>query len=234
MRCVSVIGLILVLFQSNHADAQCTKDTDCKGDRVCDVGECVNPHIERSIRQNHSDSTAEDSEASTEAANSHYKLDTSQGTVFLGGEVLFDVVHISSNGKSATGVTINVSPAFGIFVIDNLSLRVAASVSVPLGEFYEGDGSSYGFALGAGYAFNFGSTVVPVVGVNLGAVFIDPSNGKTATSFVLGIPLGIAIALNRHVSLGLGVALQVAIGVSNFDATLIRVAPGYTGISGYF
>ena len=154
--------------------------------------------------------------------------------MFLGGKALFDITHVSSQGQSKTGVTINLSPAFGYFVIDNLYLRAAVGVSVPLGALYEGDNNSFAFALGGGYAFNFGSTVVPVVGLNIGASFIDPDKGKMATSFALGIPLGIEIALNRHVSLGLGISLMILVGVSNLDATLIRVSPGYTGISGYF
>jgi hypothetical protein len=42
-RSVSVIlGLSAVLWGS-FAYAQCTKDTDCKGDRVCSAGACVDP-----------------------------------------------------------------------------------------------------------------------------------------------------------------------------------------------
>lgn len=29
------------LFATSHAQAECTKDTDCKGDRVCEAGSCV-------------------------------------------------------------------------------------------------------------------------------------------------------------------------------------------------
>src|SRR5438876_1212788 len=32
-----------VLLASALAHAGCTKDTDCKGDRVCDAGKCVSP-----------------------------------------------------------------------------------------------------------------------------------------------------------------------------------------------
>jgi hypothetical protein len=32
-----------VLLVSALANAQCTKDTDCKGDRVCDAGKCTSP-----------------------------------------------------------------------------------------------------------------------------------------------------------------------------------------------
>lgn len=32
-----------VLLVSALANAQCTKDTDCKGDRVCDAGKCASP-----------------------------------------------------------------------------------------------------------------------------------------------------------------------------------------------
>lgn len=33
----------LVLFSAAKASAQCTKDTDCKGDRVCEDGKCTSP-----------------------------------------------------------------------------------------------------------------------------------------------------------------------------------------------
>lgn len=33
----------LVLLSSSLAHAQCTKDTDCKGDRVCEAGKCTSP-----------------------------------------------------------------------------------------------------------------------------------------------------------------------------------------------
>jgi hypothetical protein len=42
----SLVGLVMgtcVLLAVGVAQAQCTKDTDCKGDRVCDGGSCVAP-----------------------------------------------------------------------------------------------------------------------------------------------------------------------------------------------
>jgi hypothetical protein len=41
-----VIGTFLalcVLFAARSAHAECTKDTECKGDRVCEAGSCVAP-----------------------------------------------------------------------------------------------------------------------------------------------------------------------------------------------
>src|SRR5688500_19378256 len=35
----------LVLVCSSLAHAQCTKDTDCKGDRVCEGGKCTSPAV---------------------------------------------------------------------------------------------------------------------------------------------------------------------------------------------
>src|SRR4051812_13033772 len=33
--------VVAFVFISGQAAAQCTKDTDCKGDRICSAGECV-------------------------------------------------------------------------------------------------------------------------------------------------------------------------------------------------
>lgn len=37
-----ILTVVLVLVPA-YAKAQCTKDTDCKGDRICTKGECQNP-----------------------------------------------------------------------------------------------------------------------------------------------------------------------------------------------
>ncbi len=41
MKRIAALGLTLLL--ANLAMAQCTKDTDCKGDRICEKGVCVAP-----------------------------------------------------------------------------------------------------------------------------------------------------------------------------------------------
>ena len=40
---VRVVGFGVVLSVTSLARADCTKDTDCKGDRVCTAGVCVEP-----------------------------------------------------------------------------------------------------------------------------------------------------------------------------------------------
>lgn len=42
MLCVVVCGFVLI---PRSADAQCTKDTDCKGDRICVNGTCSSPAV---------------------------------------------------------------------------------------------------------------------------------------------------------------------------------------------
>lgn len=34
---------------SNQASAQCAKDTDCKGDRICESGQCISPNAQASL-----------------------------------------------------------------------------------------------------------------------------------------------------------------------------------------
>jgi hypothetical protein len=40
-RFVGLLGVGSVLFWSSVAEAQCTKDTDCKGNRICEAGVCT-------------------------------------------------------------------------------------------------------------------------------------------------------------------------------------------------
>jgi Outer membrane protein beta-barrel domain len=152
----------------------------------------------------------------------------------LSGHVLFDIVHVSLGDEGKTGVTINVTPSFGYYAIDNLRLGVSATVSAPLGALNEGSNKSFGFGLGLGYDFNSGSIVVPFAGVSLGAVFVVPPDDKTVSTFALGLAAGIRLAVNRHVSVDLGAVLSLGIGVSNFDGTVVQVSPGYLGVSAYF
>ena len=42
-RMIAAIGATLLLVYAAPAQAQCTKDTDCKGDRICSGGSCVAP-----------------------------------------------------------------------------------------------------------------------------------------------------------------------------------------------
>jgi hypothetical protein len=38
-----VLGIVLGM--GSHADAGCTSDKQCKGDRICEQGRCVDPHL---------------------------------------------------------------------------------------------------------------------------------------------------------------------------------------------
>ncbi len=38
-----IVLTVFILLSSDRAFAGCTKDTDCKGDRICTKGECMNP-----------------------------------------------------------------------------------------------------------------------------------------------------------------------------------------------
>jgi hypothetical protein len=42
-RGAAILALLLVTAMASPARADCTKDTDCKGDRICDAGRCVAP-----------------------------------------------------------------------------------------------------------------------------------------------------------------------------------------------
>lgn len=38
--------------QTNQGATQCAKDTDCKGERICESGQCVNPNTQASLATN--------------------------------------------------------------------------------------------------------------------------------------------------------------------------------------
>ena len=40
---VGLLSGVFLLFQTEGAWAQCTMDTECKGDRICESGQCVSP-----------------------------------------------------------------------------------------------------------------------------------------------------------------------------------------------
>jgi S1-C subfamily serine protease len=45
---VALVGGLVVLLTGGLAQAQCTKDTDCKGERICSAGACVTPEPQAS------------------------------------------------------------------------------------------------------------------------------------------------------------------------------------------
>lgn len=50
MSVVERLVVVVVFVASSASIAQCTKDTDCKGDRVCSVGACVDSDAPRVFR----------------------------------------------------------------------------------------------------------------------------------------------------------------------------------------
>ncbi len=46
----SLLALVLVVAVARPAAAQCTKDTDCKGDRICEAGACATPARSQQVK----------------------------------------------------------------------------------------------------------------------------------------------------------------------------------------
>lgn len=42
-----ILMIAIIVIWSGNGIAQCTKDTECKGDRICINGECVEPEVEK-------------------------------------------------------------------------------------------------------------------------------------------------------------------------------------------
>lgn len=58
MRLALLVGVSAALF-GTHAFAQCTKDTDCKGVRICEKGACTEPRTEAPSKKPEKTETAE-------------------------------------------------------------------------------------------------------------------------------------------------------------------------------
>lgn len=63
-RSTTVAAFLFVGLYSANASAGCEKDTDCKGDRICEAGACVNPQAATPAAP--SESPAEEKEAASE------------------------------------------------------------------------------------------------------------------------------------------------------------------------
>jgi hypothetical protein len=175
------------------------------------------------------------------AARRPTRLQTHKGTMTLGGTFGFVIDYVEVEGQDGqSGVLFDASPAFGYFVVDNLMLGGALQVQVGFADLYDRADKQVGFAFNLAYLFNFGSVVVPYVGFAVGPLFqipyddAQPPDDKTRVLIGLDFPVGLQIALNRHVAIDVGTHVRVAFRVTDPDAVFLTVPIGYLGIAGYF
>lgn len=184
--------------------------------------------------------------ASSAGAARARKLKTTKGSMQLGGALSMAVDTISpSRGGDQTGVLLSVSPSFGYFIADGLELHLPLVVDLRLGDLYDGVPHTIGFTPGLRYIFATGTIVLPFVGFNLGPRFLLPrNNDDTTVALSWRTPAGILIALNRHVGLTVGMALDVTFGfggksaiytkLAGNDVVFVEFLLGYLGVEAFF
>jgi hypothetical protein len=183
--------------------------------------------------------------SSADAARAR-KLKTTKGSMQLGGALSMAVdTFAPDGGKNLTGVVLSVSPSFGYFFTDGLELQLPMIVDLRLGKLYDNTPHAIGFTPGLRYVFATGTIVLPFVGINLGPIFLLPrNNDDTIVALRWRTPAGILIALNPHVGLTVGMALDVNFGfggksaigskLGGQDVVFVEFLLGYLGVEAFF
>ena len=141
---------------------------------------------------------------------------------------------IPDGGNSQSGFRLEIAPHFGVFVVDGLELLFTTAMTIPFGDLYGSAPKNIGLFFGLRYVFDLGGPVLPYLGIAFGPDFLVPDRGDTQTFFGFQLPLGILIALNRHVAINVGVKPGFAFGIGSARGTWIRIPMGYLGVDAFF
>jgi hypothetical protein len=173
--------------------------------------------------------------ATTAQAARGGRLQIHSRTMQLGGKLSLTVdTAIPEGGSGQSGFQLEVSPHFGVFVADGFELMFTTAIVVPFGDMYDNAPKNIGFFFGLRYVFDLGGPVLPYLGIAFGPDFVVPSRGSTQTFFGFNLPMGILIALNRHVAINIGVAPAFAFGIGDVRGTMIRIPMGFLGVDAFF
>jgi len=197
--------------------AGCSADTDRKGRRICDRGQCVYPRSSQS-------------RAPVATPNRQYRRYrrapapmlpprkpgqfAQKGTVELGLGVGLQYDEISVSGSSASSMTFNLDAYVGYFVADRFKLGFYFSVpfSKTNMEDYYGDKIELKTwevdLIGApGFAFPFGPTVFGFVDFLIGFAVQggDTAYGDNLTMGLVGGEFGVKVLLGKHLIMKIGV-----------------------------
>jgi len=157
-----------------------------------------------------------------------------KGTFQLGGNISLGFTRDLE--RERTSFYYYLAPHIGVFLVDGLELKLNLSHQ---GSFDERSGSAdnFGFGVGLRYIFDTGTVIYPHLGADVGLSFTGFANDPNAVATAVSVPLGILIALNRHVALDVGIAFsyrkQVG-GRMSDHAGYFHVPFGYWGVEAFF
>lgn len=157
-----------------------------------------------------------------------------KGTLQLGGSLSFG--YERDLARDETGFFYHLTPHFGVFLVDNLELKLNLSHH---GYFSEDDAmaDNFGFGVGLRYVFETGTVIYPHVGASVGVSFYGVDPGSSGVAMSLAAPLGLLIGINRHVALDIGMAFTYQQNVGGpyaEDKGAILVPFGYYGLEAFF
>ncbi len=159
-------------------------------------------------------------------------LQTTSGTMQLGGAVTFDInMYMPKSGSNATSYQLGFAPEFGYFIMDNLEILGVLNATMAFGDATDKT-KHIGFGAGARYILKMGA-MSPYFGLLVGMNFAIPDEGSTVKAFDIIAPIGLMYALNEHVALDFGLKVTFSLGLDD-QGNWLMVPIGYLGVQAFF
>ncbi len=169
-------------------------------------------------------------------------LDLSAGTMQLGGSLTFNTISlVPDEGDSRTMYTLSFQPTFSAFVAKGLQIGGGLGALAWFGDGAEYMSTSVNVFVLVRYVIDTRTIVSPYFGGRFGASFYLPadesSSDDTSTALFVSVPMGVLLALNKHVALNLGLSVDVYAWLDGDymeDMVQIQVPVGYVGVEAFF
>lgn len=157
------------------------------------------------------------------------KLDLSEGTMTVGGNLQFRINPTQINSLTGASMVWDINLQGGYFIMDNFELQAVLTSG---GTFTNPVTlASVGFGLGARYYFDVGSCLFPYIGVAPGFVW---RQAGSQWSVRLPVSAGMLIGLNSHVALDVGATAGFAWNLTTPGTTIFDMSAGYAGVKAFF
>jgi hypothetical protein len=168
-------------------------------------------------------------------------LDVSAGTMQLGGSLTFNTrtdIDTDSDDDKATMYILSVQPTFSAFVAKGLELGGGLGATAYFGDNTDYYNTQVNLFVLVRYVISTGSIVSPYVGGQLGIGFNIPDDDAGDNSYAIhaAFPAGILLALNQHVALNIGLAVEVDAWIAGDwkDLVTVSIPVGYMGVEAFF